>query len=128
MPEFGLPSSKDSGSKDSRERACRHCGSAEIRGRGRIIATSAGVIRTEHRCLACASQFCSFPTGVAGGASGGRRPVPCRDDYPFVASHPGDRSRRVPRRHTLPWGGVIKVEHRCEARGIAFFFVRTPLA
>jgi hypothetical protein len=55
---------------------------------------------------------------------------------PAEAELPETRERRcavcqseniTPAGHVRGEGGMIKVEHRCEACGIAFWFVRKPL-
>ena len=41
---------------------------------------------------------------------------------------PACRSERIaPAGHVVAEGGLIRVEHRCEACGIAFWFVRKPI-
>src|SRR5688572_10680953 len=43
------------------ERICPECRSQDIRGRGRLVATSKGEIRVEHRCEACGITFWLCP-------------------------------------------------------------------
>lgn len=47
--------------RETLERLCPQCGSLDIHGLGRIVATSAGVVRTEHGCQACAATFWLYP-------------------------------------------------------------------
>jgi len=53
--------SPSSAPQEPKKRLCPHCGSLEIRGLGRVVATSTGTIQTEHRCQACATTFWLFP-------------------------------------------------------------------
>ena len=74
-------------SRDSRQRLCPRCGSPRSVALGGCSRPAQGVIRTEHRCHACATAFWLSPSGGAdprsacAGVSG--------DDHPAVASDPG---------------------------------------
>jgi hypothetical protein len=47
--------------REPREPLCPRCGSRDIRGLGRVVATTTGVVWAEHRCQQCATTFWLYP-------------------------------------------------------------------
>jgi hypothetical protein len=85
-----------------------------------------GVYRTPSR-ISCVA----YPTFTPGG-----RMLRCRRMASPTPELPETRERHcpicrsgktTPIGHVLAADGMIKVEHRCETCGVAFFFVRKPL-
>jgi hypothetical protein len=61
MPWLAITMADTGPPKETHERLCPRCGSRDIRGLGRVVATATGLIRAEHRCQQCAITFWLYP-------------------------------------------------------------------